>query len=751
MARWAKDRDAGAPAALPMNYEQAFLPSAIRSLMNEDIFSQPTGQRIRTWHWLTRYLRYAMEELEYIVTQDAELLQFRHNRAQRRIMARVMWDTYVRRIPGRYIIGPKPRRLGATTFVAGLQHIITRYTPHFQSVVLAHNAKASDTIFGWHKTFSSYINARCKSDALKDPNLSDRDKANAWKNHPFFLPTAKDNEGIIQWRDFLGDDLGFVEEGGSSIRVFTAGNVKGAVGNASGFIHDAEIGVDDVDWDFVSLANDRMVPSLRKDGSPAVGTFIFKEGATYLDDTGGNMAATGVYLQRQIEAIHNGESSYTHIFIPWYDVDRYRLPLKPGETVKPFGSGIDSNRKDAEELEDLRAAMARDWHLERAKTPEARDAILDEIEEALNYRQKILLPELSGDKDALHSQYPAQWKEAFVSRAQRIFSGVEINDRIEKVVGKDPDYPSARIVSDRLVVYRDPMPGVRYTIPSDHSSGTAEDGFASWVQNSRDLGIDAVLSSHDASTKEQAGELAELAHMYALKQKDDGGDFCMVQPALLIPEANTFGGEVMRILWDELGFRHVWRRRPIDPKAGEQQRGELGFWTSEDKRWDAIGFLQDQWQTWGIWDQRILRQMANFGYRKGKQKPVAVVGNDDFVTCGWIQAYVNRVLGYVRGPDWRSYMVKDVRELISEEGNNLVDRLHAECDIARRDVNRGIEGAKTRLARLEAKLKEASALVAADMAAKEPNRAWARMNRGEFDGRTGDHRMRGIGGRRYRR
>lgn len=728
-------------SVLPMEYRPARFSPSLMAEWREYINSDSLKKRIRAWEMATRWMRWAIEEYLWISTQDAELVQLVANRPQRRILAHVMWDRFVRRVPGRYAIGPKPRRVGATTECAGIQHIDTKYTQHFPAIVLAHTAPASNMIFTWHKTFETYINAKAKADAIS------RGEPNKWKNHPMYIPTEKDNEGELRWKDWLGEQVGWVDEGGSYIKCFTAGNVKGAVGNAARSIHYSEVGVDDVDWDSVCMANDRMCPYTDSKGNLSVGTTIFKEGATYLDDTSKNMTATGVYLQKLIEAIHNHESSYTHIFIPWWELERYRMPLEPGEVVGDFFTGLDSRRRDREEVDNLRADMWRTWRIEK-KSGEERERLENEVEAALNYRQKVLLPEVSGDIDQLHSQYPAYWKQAFVSRANYVFSGVEINDRIEKTLDRNnAEIPRAKVVSDRLVVYREPEPDVRYIVPSDHASGTAEDASTGWAFNTRDLTIDAVWWASDALTNEQAAELVELCYMYAEKRHQDN-NLVTVSPALWVPEANVFGGEAIRIARDELNFSHFWRRRPIDPKKGEQERGKLGFWTSDDKRVEAIELLKDQWKTWGIWDVRILRQFAAFHHKRGSGKMEARFGHDDFMTCAWIQAYVNRVLGYVKGPDWRAFWVENANVGDQMSPDDLIDYLTAQREIARGDVERGVEGAQTRLARIEAKLNEVNLKRVREVSRREPNRAWARMMRGEgVNGRAGDRRLKGLSGR----
>lgn len=716
---------------IPEDVAPLHFMAPILQMMEEDVNEQPLYQRKRLWKWYTRYIRYAMEKLIWIRTQDAELLPFRLNRIQRKYLAKRLWDQFVRRVPCRYIIGPKPRRIGATTVVSIDQHIITKYTPHFPALVIAHNSDATRMIFDWHKMYEDYIDAQAMAEYEKMGQKA------AWRSHPSVMPIARRNDNLLRWKDWLGG-MNFAEEGGSFIRVATGGNVKGAMGDGFRFIHYSELGVDDVDWDAICKSNDIMCPARDRFGKPSVGTTIIKEGATYLDDT--SRVLTGVYLQNIIQAVYDGESEFEHMFFPWYEMERYREPLDPGEKVKPFGAGIDSKRRDAEELDDTRALMWQDWEIDKYTGPQ-RERLVQQMEECLNYRQKVIMPSMDGNLDWVHSQYPKVWKEAFVSRAQKFFAGVDVNNLIEHL-GANP--PKVHIDSDLGVTYKDPERGMKYLIVSDHSSGSGQDAFAAWVFNTKDLSIDAVAHGN-VEINEQTSTCVDLCHRFA--ERDVKGEF--IAPALWVPEANNHGQECINVAWRDLEFRNIWRRKPLDPRKGSQDRGKLGFWSGEDKRQEALEHLLEQWKTWEIPDIRIAREFNNFGYVKKSVKPQAVLGGDEFVTLGWITAYVCRVLGYVKARDWREFWVEPVHKMSDDDIDATLDHLDNQLHIAQEDEGRGIEGAATRKNKIQTRMNELVAQKVAIVNKKEPNRAWAEMLRnGGVHKHNGDIRMRGLKPRR---
>lgn len=707
--------DGKAVLALPPGYGPAELPASLRTFITADLQSQADApsRRMAKWRWWVRYMRYAMESLLWIKTQDAAIVPFRLNRIQRRILAKVMWDWQVLGVPGRYVIGPKPRRIGATTFVAGFNHIVTRFMRHRQSLVMANDAKTTEMIFRWHRTFEDRIIAAVKAELGENWKRTGR-------GHPLVVPLNSANMNMLQWMDFLPEVGEFTKEGGSYIRIATGGSAHGAVGDAFQLVHYSELGDDNVDWDAQTKANDRTVPDMWDDGRPAAGTFIFKEGATYLDDT--SRVVTGVHLQHTVQAAVDGESDYYHFDIPWFDHERYRLPLEPGEKVPVFGKLPETQKRDREEQEDTRRRIWARWGIGSA-VGEKRERLVAEMEAALNYRVKVLLPSLDGDFDWLHSQYPAYWQQAFVSRSRSFFDGVAINTRLESL-------PVVEVGHDqRLVVYREPEPGVEYIVPSDHSSGRGDDYAGAWAFNTKRLSIDAVWRGR-VSVPKQAEELVDLCYRYATKSYTaDQGLPQSVRPALWVPEANSYGSECIRIAREELHFDRIWRRKALDRSdASRSDEGRLGFWTDDNKtgggaRTKGLLQLSEQWQTWEIPDGRILRQMANFHPRKGSGKLEAVTGGDEFVTCGWIQAHVNAVLGVVKLGEWDDESWIEKAEADADPDAQLA-HLSSIRDHIKAQADAGVEGAATKLARVDAKIAAIIVTRAAAVRQAEPWRAW---------------------------
>lgn len=728
---------------LPKGYEPTRLPRIVRAAWDAEIAAAKNNaqRRMIEWKWYCRYMRYAIEDLLWIKSQSREIVPTRLNNIQRHIVAQIMWD-WMHERPIRYVIGPKPRRIGATTIVSEVLHILTRFNRNSQSLIMMNNSDTTDMVFRWHKLFNTYIEKRVRVDIEQSGMKLDEKRKQrreiSLAQHALYLPIRKDNERMIQWYDFNPDLGDWLEEGGSYIRMVTGGSAHGAVGDAFQFIHYGEIGDDSVDWDSQTKANDRTVP----DAQVTPYTAIIKEGATYLDET--SKVVTGVYLQKTVDAARNGKSGYRHLFYPWFEHDVYRLPLEPNEKVeiyKGFRNKPESKKRAEEELEETRGLIWHRWRIDKLSEPYKTRAI-EQCEAALNYQQKVLWPEIEGDFDWMHSQYPAYTEQAFVSRTQNYFDGVEINKRLETVRAD----PKGRIENEWLVTYRDPEENTEYIIAGDPSSGSGDDYSGALVFNTRQFSIDAVWQGKEA-TPVQAEQWAELGYRYSTRETDHlTGKLIKAIPALLVPEANSYGNEVIRVMRDELRYPNIWRRKPLDRKAGKQGRGEYGFWTGNKAGGGGhrdLGLAQAkvQWQTWEIHDERVLRQLANFGYKKNSDKPQATQGGDEFITCIWILSYVCAVLGYTKDGTIEPSQIENISHTKDYDLDTLLDYLQKALYNAKRERENGKTGSEAKIARIETKIAEINARKIAEVQQAEPWRAWFKRNEGSYNA---DWRVRGI-------
>jgi hypothetical protein len=349
------------------------------------------------------------------------------------------------------------------------------------------------------------------------------------------------------------------------------------------------------------------------------------------------------------------------------------------------------------------------------------------MNEALKWRLAMLM-EMEGKIDWFHSQYPAYPEQAFVSRIGSYFAGAEINTRLEH----NQKYPAPRRnEGDRLSVFFEPEPGTDYLITGDPSPGTGDDEQAAIVFNTKKL-EDVAVWHGKVSMATQAQEWAALGYRYSTQTLDRlTGKVIDVRPALLAPEENQGGFGVLDILKNDLRYPHLWRRRYLHKRHHPEGGTKYGFSTDASTRGEALAQLAVQWQTWGIPDSRILRQMANFGY-KSSGKPAAIGGGgDEFVTCYWIRAVICRLNKWVKEQTWEELWVEP-KTLDLEDPRDILDFLNKEYDIARKGTD------QVKAAELLFKIRELSARIAREVLRKD---TWGKF---PVDNPRGDWRMRGL-------
>lgn len=406
--------------------------------------------------------------------------------------------------------------------------------------------------------------------------------------------------------------------------------------------------------------------------------------------------------------------------------------MEPGEIVKTFGVTPDVQAREREENEKLCNLMGDKWQIDRQPEPRKTD-LIRQMNEALKWRYAMLM-EMEGKIDWFHSQYPAYPEQAFISRVGSYFASAEINTRLEHNQ-KSP--APRRNEGDHLTVFFEPEPGTDYLITGDPSPGTGDDEQAAIVFNTKNLEDVAVWHGR-VSIATQAQEWAALGYRYSTQTLDRiTGKVIDVRPALLVPEENQCGVAVLDILKNDLKYPHLWRRRYLHKRHHPEGGTKYGFSTDASTRGEALAQLAVQWQTWGIYDSRILRQMANFGY-KASGKPAAIGGGgDEFVTCYWIRAVVCRLNKWLKEQTWEELWVEP-KTLDLEEPRDMLDFLQKQYDIALK------EGDQAKAGELLSRLRELSTRVAREVLRKEP---WWGSPAGN---QRGDWRLRGIGQKSFR-
>ena len=125
----------------------------------------------------------------------------------------------------------------------------------------------------------------------------------------------------------------------------------------------------------------------------------------------------GTYFHREYLAAKEGESQFRALFIPWFEIEAYRLPIADG---RAFAASLTEHRADT-----LRTSRSESgeyhWSLWQ------RGATLEAINWYMMERKKY------SDHGAMAAEYPSDDIEAFVHSGERVFAP-EAVDRLRRGV-----------------------------------------------------------------------------------------------------------------------------------------------------------------------------------------------------------------------------------------------------------------------------------------------------------------------------
>lgn len=223
------------------------------------------------------FYRYCEENL-WVVDTDFKLTRLYPNQIQRKIVDYAI-DCLDKGLPIRIIV-LKARKEGVSTIVEALIYWWTATHKHINSMIIAHEAKSSQTIY---RMFQRYYD----------------------NSQPYFKPST-------QYFTKLG--LSFDNKEGTGLKSMvstaTAENINVGRGDTIAFLHCSETSV----W---------------KDGSETMAGLVEAvplkpNTAVFIESTANGM---GGYFYDEWQAAREGRSSYEPFFFAWFDHEEYRLPL----------------------------------------------------------------------------------------------------------------------------------------------------------------------------------------------------------------------------------------------------------------------------------------------------------------------------------------------------------------------------------------------------------------------------------------
>lgn len=490
-----------------------------------------------------------------IRNKDAGQVAFTLNAAQQHVWAKYIAPALDRRQPLRFVI-LKARQMGISTLLQGL--LTTRFVWDnlVNEKVIAHEGDSTKNIWGMaermmdHSPFSNYVRK-------------------------------------------VGTTM---ELGDSRYSCATAGSPHATRGMNITCLHLSEVAF----WPHPEawLAALQTVP-------------IRGESWVFVESTANGKTEQGQLFYEEWKRAQAGDSSFTPVFLPWYDLKEYAL-----ENYIYSQAWTHSTSPDMLVLEDLdpeETALKQAFALSAGQ---------------LAWRRLIIADQCRGDVELFHQEYPSTPEEAFIQSGLPLFSGKDLYP-FHKHIRKGARFrlnPNGRFEQDPngyVEIWQQPQPGHQYIIGADTSMGFTDESHSRSAAEIIDLETMEQVGEYDCAspTHVMARHLAILGRRY--------------NEALLAPEITASGGgggrELLVYLLKDHAYYNIYRYKQVDHVKPDQ--GRMWGWETNSKtrpRMLARVVEAIKERACVIHSEVLLNQLQSFG-ENDSGRLEALAGHDDLL------------------------------------------------------------------------------------------------------------------------
>lgn len=531
--------------------------------------------------------RWYMEKFLKIRDKKAHIVPFKLNYAQNIIMDHIEEDEKKGK-PKRYIV-LKARQLGMSTFTEGYIYHATSTHENMNSLIIAHEEKASLNLFQMSKLYyeetpmairpmKKYSNG--KTLWFENPTVDEKEKA--------------DNPGLR-----------------SKITIATAGTKDSGRSNTYHNIHVSEVAFFP-DAENTMLALMQCVPD-------EPNTFVCLESTAN---------GVGGYFYDMWHAACNGENDFTPLFFPWHADPNYSTPFE--------------NEKEREEfIEEVNAVTIDESGKERHTDEYLLIEQFGVTYEQLHWRKRKIANDCGGDLDLFHQEYPSTPEEAFISSGRPVFNMVSLKEY--EISCTKP----IRTCNFQVRV----MEGVTDS-PIDDPKGLAKIWIEPEEDESYILGIDVAegLETGDYSVITVMNSNLEVVCKWRGHIDPDLLGKIAVNIALyynyayIVPEVNNHGLTTVKSITDE-EYWNIYYTKSYD-KLNETMTKRIGFRTTTKTKPMIIDKLGEhiREENLRIWDLEIIKECYTYVIDERGRTNAQEGCHDDCVMSlalalhGWMEA-----------------------------------------------------------------------------------------------------------------
>ena len=488
-----------------------------------------------------------------IKTKEGDLVKLRLNPVQKVVFA-VFLSLYGKS-PVRLLV-LKARQPGISTLIQAIIYALTSLRKGINSLVIADDIKGSNYLFEMQKLFYETL------------------------DNPFLKPKIKhSNEKKLEFSGIHSQVLIDTAENPNAGRKFTLQ-----------YVHLSEAAF------FPKL--DTIMLGLLQSVPNSPNTMIVLEST-----------ANGVgndFYNRWCDAVE-GNSDWKAIFIPWFELPSYSMPLVNGlypiEGLKGDKAKFIKGEKILKEKYKLSA-------------------------EQMNWRRWCIINNCGGKPNLFCQEYPTTWQEAFIMSGNLYFDGDALLleeekstrakekqfPRIGDIVRLDNRYIFRECEEGKFRIYEFPQKETQYAIGGDSAEGLPHgDDSAMIVLNKKTNNVVCAYNCQ-ADSDDFSLDLIKAGHFYNM--------------AMIAVENKGYGTSVCKKIYAHYG--NIFRK--IRDKTGQiDVTDELGWNTNSVTRPQMLGQLREEIldNATDLLDKELLSQCRTFINNPKKKRPEAEVGKKD--------------------------------------------------------------------------------------------------------------------------
>jgi len=397
--------------------------------------------------------KFYIENFLKIRNKKSKLVPFKINAAQQQFLDLIDENTRENK-PHRYII-LKARQMGISTVCEGYIFRDTATREYVNSLIIAHEDKATQTLFNMSKLFYDELPA-----ALKPMKKYSNEKALVFEN-----PTNNDDDKVAS--------PGLR----SKITVATAGTSEtGRSGNFNN-LHISELA-------FFPDAQ-RTLTALLQCVPDELETFVALESTA-------NGVGGAFYDLWQLAT--KGESEFTPIFLPWFTDPLYTKPFRSDEEMNKFLETVNHSYTSAsgEQIYTEEFLLQKQFSLTL---------------EQLNWRKFTIGTKCLGDIDIFKQEYPSTAEEAFIASGRPRFNlktvkQYELSAELPKFTGllarkgKSSKVDLVENEKGFVQIYKYPVANESYVIGADVAEGLITGDYSTGVVLNENCDVVCLWKGH---------------------------------------------------------------------------------------------------------------------------------------------------------------------------------------------------------------------------------------------------------------